>query len=298
MEMAEQYFTKDYIQHNPNVATGRDAMVAYMKKTRPVKPIEPKITFPVISIIAEGDLVMIATVSKEDDPEKPGSKYLGTHFDLFRIENGKIAEHWTACRRAPKALQLQPEHPARSERGGGGARACELGQKILPALALGAMAWGWQAWYAAPTRRRRRADAAPAARAVERAGEPRRPDGAGDRGLACARRSRCQAGSGSRHRAWSSACSPTTTRLAAPASSGSRRGDSADCCPRHRGPRVAGLARGDSISLRASTNPTTGAAWCTGRTTTRRRHAGGGSSTTGAQRRCRCQCGLPSQFAG
>jgi predicted SnoaL-like aldol condensation-catalyzing enzyme len=107
-EMAEQYFTKDYIQHNPNVATGRDAMVDYMKKTRPVKPIEPKITFPVIAMMAEGDLVMVATVSKEDDPAKPGSKYLGTHFDLFRIENGKIAEHWDSVPKDPKMLHYNP----------------------------------------------------------------------------------------------------------------------------------------------------------------------------------------------
>src|ERR1700744_3052915 len=45
-ELAPKYFTQDYIQHNPNVATGRDAMVAFMKSTRPVKPIEPTITFP------------------------------------------------------------------------------------------------------------------------------------------------------------------------------------------------------------------------------------------------------------
>ena len=39
-ELAPKYFTEDYIQHNPNVATGRDAMVAYMKATRPVRPIK------------------------------------------------------------------------------------------------------------------------------------------------------------------------------------------------------------------------------------------------------------------
>src|SRR5438045_3231170 len=80
-ELAPKYFTEGYIQHNPNVATGRDAMVAYMKSTRPVREIEPTIKFPVISIMAEGDLVMIATVSNTDDPEKPGAKYKGTHFD-------------------------------------------------------------------------------------------------------------------------------------------------------------------------------------------------------------------------
>ena len=34
----------DYKQHNPNVASGRDAMVAFMRQTRPVRPIQPEIT--------------------------------------------------------------------------------------------------------------------------------------------------------------------------------------------------------------------------------------------------------------
>jgi predicted SnoaL-like aldol condensation-catalyzing enzyme len=108
VEMAPQYFTEGYIQHNPNVPTGRDAMVKYMKESRPVKPIQPTIAFPVIAIIAEGDLVMIATVSREDDKTKPGEKYVGTHFDMFRIENGKIAEHWDSVPKDPTRLHYNP----------------------------------------------------------------------------------------------------------------------------------------------------------------------------------------------
>jgi predicted SnoaL-like aldol condensation-catalyzing enzyme len=107
-EMAPQFFTESYIQHNPNVATGRDAMVTYMKKTRPVRAIDPTITFPVIAIMAEGDLVMVATVSYLPDPENPGKKWAGTHFDLFRIENGKIAEHWDSVAKDPNALHFNP----------------------------------------------------------------------------------------------------------------------------------------------------------------------------------------------
>ncbi len=107
-ELAPRYFTESYIQHNPNVATGRDAMVAYMKGTRPVRPIQPTITFPVIAIMAEGDLVMVATVSYATDPEKPDSKYAGTHFDLFRIEHGKIAEHWDSVAKSAAALHTDP----------------------------------------------------------------------------------------------------------------------------------------------------------------------------------------------
>lgn len=107
-ELAPQYFKQDYIQHNPNVATGRDAMVAFMKSTRPVRPIQPTITFPVIALMAEGDLVMVATVVYTPDPENPGHKYAGTHFDLFRIEAGKIAEHWDSVPKSRAALHTDP----------------------------------------------------------------------------------------------------------------------------------------------------------------------------------------------
>jgi predicted SnoaL-like aldol condensation-catalyzing enzyme len=114
-ELAPKYFTEGYIQHNPNVATGRDAMVAYMKQTRPVKPIEPNIHFPVIAIMAEGDLVMLATVSYSPDPENPGHKYAGTHFDMFRIEHGKIAEHWDSVAKNPAALHYNPNTESKPE---------------------------------------------------------------------------------------------------------------------------------------------------------------------------------------
>ncbi len=107
-ELAPRFFTEDYIQHNPNVASGRDALVAYIRQTRPVRPIEPEITFPVVAILAEGDLVMVATVTYAPDPERPGHKYAGTHFDLFRIEQGKIAEHWDSVRKDPAMLRFDP----------------------------------------------------------------------------------------------------------------------------------------------------------------------------------------------
>jgi len=107
-ELAPRYFTKSYIQHNPNVASGRDAMVAYMKATRPVQPIAPQITFQVVTIMAERNLVLLATVSYLPDPQSPGRKYATTHFDLFRIEHGKIAEHWDNVEKSPEALHINP----------------------------------------------------------------------------------------------------------------------------------------------------------------------------------------------
>jgi predicted SnoaL-like aldol condensation-catalyzing enzyme len=112
-DLAPQFFTKDYIQHNPNVDTGLDALVAYIRQTRPVRPIEDRITFPVIAIMAEGDLVTVAVVTYEPDPENPGKKYATTHFDMYRIENGKIAEHWDHVPKSKAALSFDPNVDAK-----------------------------------------------------------------------------------------------------------------------------------------------------------------------------------------
>jgi predicted SnoaL-like aldol condensation-catalyzing enzyme len=107
-ELAEKFFTKEYIQHNPNVASGRDALVAYIKQTRPQRPLVATISFPLISIVAEGDMVVVATVSTENDPDKPGQKYDTTHFDMYRIQNGLIAEHWDHVPKSKAALNFDP----------------------------------------------------------------------------------------------------------------------------------------------------------------------------------------------
>lgn len=107
-ELAPRYFTPDYIQHNPNVATGRAAMVAYMNATRPVRPIEPRITFPLVAMVAEGDLVIVSTINYLPRPDAPDEKYAAMHFDMFRIEDGRIAEHWDSVMKDPRALELDP----------------------------------------------------------------------------------------------------------------------------------------------------------------------------------------------
>jgi predicted SnoaL-like aldol condensation-catalyzing enzyme len=107
-DLADKFFTKEYIQHNPNVASGRDELAAYIRKTRPVRPIPDTIGFPVISIMAEGDMVLVASVEYVEDPEKPGTKYATTHFDLYRIENGLVAEHWDNLQKSKAALTTDP----------------------------------------------------------------------------------------------------------------------------------------------------------------------------------------------
>lgn len=115
-EMADKFFTKEYIQHNPNVSSGRDALVEFIKNSRPQREIPPQMTFPLISILAEGDMVMVATVTWEDDVEKPGERYATTHFDLYRIEDGLIAEHWDHVPKSTGARHFDPNTILESQR--------------------------------------------------------------------------------------------------------------------------------------------------------------------------------------
>jgi predicted SnoaL-like aldol condensation-catalyzing enzyme len=94
MEFAEKYMAESYVQHNPNVPTGRAAFVDFFGKFVKPKAVEPKVKAPLVAIVAEGDLVILAFAREGTDPKDSTKKYTTTWFDMFRVENGKIAEHW------------------------------------------------------------------------------------------------------------------------------------------------------------------------------------------------------------
>jgi predicted SnoaL-like aldol condensation-catalyzing enzyme len=94
MDLAPTYMLESYIQHNPNVPTGRAAFVEFFTKMSKPKPIEPTIKAPLVAVVAEGDLVVLSFVRKTADPKDKTKTYTTTWFDMFRVEGGKIAEHW------------------------------------------------------------------------------------------------------------------------------------------------------------------------------------------------------------
>ncbi len=97
VEFAEKYMAESYIEHNPRVPTGRAGFVEYLSKFGKPKPIEPRVTRPMVAIVAEGNYVLFSFVREAPDPKDATKKYTTTWFDMFRIENGKLAEHWDAA---------------------------------------------------------------------------------------------------------------------------------------------------------------------------------------------------------
>ena len=92
MELAPRYLAEDYIQHNPNVPTGRQPFMDFFGRFE-TQPVKPEID-DLVTLIAEGDLVILAFRRELPNPQSPGQTYTTTWFDMFRIEDGKIVEHW------------------------------------------------------------------------------------------------------------------------------------------------------------------------------------------------------------
>jgi predicted SnoaL-like aldol condensation-catalyzing enzyme len=79
------------------IPTGRKAFIDFFSRM-PKRDIKPAVQRPLVAITAEGDLVTLVFVDEQPDPRDKSKKYTTTAFDMFRIENGKIAEHWDAAR--------------------------------------------------------------------------------------------------------------------------------------------------------------------------------------------------------
>jgi predicted SnoaL-like aldol condensation-catalyzing enzyme len=94
-EDAPKYLTKEYIQHNPNVASGLDPVMKFFSG-RPSRPIPDKSSWrtKVVAVTAEADRVVVSIVRELPDPRAAGKTYTTTWFDMWRIKDGKADEHW------------------------------------------------------------------------------------------------------------------------------------------------------------------------------------------------------------
>lgn len=94
----ERFIADEYIQHDPNIPeNGRAALAASFRKLPPGGDTPP----PPVSLVVENDLVCLLMQKPMPDPTDPGSTYDWFIPTIFRVQDGKLTEHWGAFQKGP-----------------------------------------------------------------------------------------------------------------------------------------------------------------------------------------------------
>jgi predicted SnoaL-like aldol condensation-catalyzing enzyme len=89
---AVNYLEQDYIQHNPNVATGRQAFINAFTQ---IFKQNPNFSTQIKRIYTDGNSVIVHSFS----PRGPAGSAI---VDIYRLnDDGKIAEHWDVIQQIP-----------------------------------------------------------------------------------------------------------------------------------------------------------------------------------------------------
>jgi len=94
----ERYWSDQYIQHNPMVSNGREALKGLLASM-------PDLKYELGLITESGDFVMVHSRITGFGP-KPLIVV-----DIFRIKDGKLAEHWDVLQEEVPAEQTVSKNP-------------------------------------------------------------------------------------------------------------------------------------------------------------------------------------------
>lgn len=108
--IAERFLSPNYVQHKEGVVPGENGREAFVHgaEAAPSGPLPPAMRIPAktVALMAEGDRVIIVT--SRDIPTPAGGINPVYIFNMFRVANGKLAEHWDAL---PSAMTQPPAAP-------------------------------------------------------------------------------------------------------------------------------------------------------------------------------------------
>jgi predicted SnoaL-like aldol condensation-catalyzing enzyme len=95
---AAKFYAPDVIQHNPNVPTGLQGFQQFFGRIwKNPKAVPPTLDPEPAVVMAKGNMVLLVWKHAHADPSDAAASYDTFSFDLFRIDDGKIVEHWDSA---------------------------------------------------------------------------------------------------------------------------------------------------------------------------------------------------------
>jgi predicted SnoaL-like aldol condensation-catalyzing enzyme len=88
----DEYISNDFLQHNPTTPDGPEGVKALVQILISQGVPKQKIVFK--HVVADGDIVFL-----HSRYEMAGKEW--RFIDIYRVENGKLAEHWDAMMQMP-----------------------------------------------------------------------------------------------------------------------------------------------------------------------------------------------------
>ena len=93
VDAAPRFLSADYIQHNPNVPTGLKGFMDTFRE-RFAQKLPPDYKRELLKVVGDNDLVVIYVRQTWTSHDGQHKQTLG--FDMFRVQEDKIAEHCDA----------------------------------------------------------------------------------------------------------------------------------------------------------------------------------------------------------
>jgi predicted SnoaL-like aldol condensation-catalyzing enzyme len=93
IDAAPKFLRPDYIQHNPQVPTGLKGFTDTFR-ARFAQPLPADYKRELLNVIGDDDMVVIYV--RQTWTSKDGQHRQALGFDMFRVQDGMIAEHWDA----------------------------------------------------------------------------------------------------------------------------------------------------------------------------------------------------------
>jgi predicted SnoaL-like aldol condensation-catalyzing enzyme len=93
VEAARRFLRPDYIQHNPQVPTGLKGFMDTFRQ-RFAQKLPPDYHRELLNVVGDNDTVVVFV--RQTWTGRDGQHHQALGFDMFRVQDSMIAEHWDA----------------------------------------------------------------------------------------------------------------------------------------------------------------------------------------------------------